>query len=97
MSIDLDIQPSRAARSPHVRHAWWCVVASPLAFALAFIGGEWLSAVLGYTGEGEPPWWVGGTAVLAAVVVLTAPTVLALWFARRAGRKGDTGAACQQR
>jgi len=81
--------PTRPARSPDVRRAWWCVVAWVLALALAFVAGEGLCGVLGFTAACLTPWWVGGTALVGALLVLAAPTATAMYLDRRARRSGD--------
>ncbi len=86
--VSMPVSP-RTDGSPDVRHAWWCVVAWFPAAVVSFVAGEGLGALLGQTGEGLPAWWVGGTALLGAVVVLAVPTVLARVFDRRARRAGD--------
>lgn len=59
------------------------------ALALAFVVGEGLCTVQGVTAVCLTSWWVGGTALVGALLVLGAPTVLAAWFDRRARRSGD--------
>ncbi|HET6967899.1 MAG TPA: hypothetical protein VFI44_06460 [Ornithinibacter sp.] len=56
---------------------------------LAFVVGEGLSSVLGASGDGTQPWWVGASALVAALVVFSIPAALATWFWSRAHREGD--------
>ncbi len=89
MTDDLHPPSALATRSRYSRRAWWCLALSPVAVILAFVAGEGLTALMGYTGEGLPPWWVGAAAVLAGAVLLGVPTLLARWWARRAASEGD--------
>ncbi len=79
----------RTSRPRAVWGAWWCVAGWVLALALAFVAGEGLCGVLGFTAACLTPWWVGGTALAGSLVVLSVPTALAVWFDRRARRAGD--------
>lgn len=89
MTGDLHRPPSLAPRSKYSRRAWWCLALSPVAVILAFVAGEGLTALMGYTGEGLPPWWVGAAAVVTGALFLGVPTLLARWWARRAAAEGD--------
>ena len=89
MTADVRTPAGLTPRSPHSRRAWWCLAVPPVAVVLSFVAGEGATALLGYTGEGLPPWWVGATAVLSGAVILGIPTVLARWWAHRASEQGD--------
>ena len=89
--------------APHARHgphtsfgrddrdtwlAWACLVAAPVAFVLAFVVGEGLSARPGWDGVG-PPVWVGVLSLVVAPVVFGISAALATWWWSRAHRRGD--------
>ncbi len=76
-----------------VRGAWWCVASAPVALVAGFVGGEAVASALGHTGEGLPPWWVGGVALATALLALIVPTVAAWRLHRRALARGDERAA----
>ena len=88
--------PAHAAptgRDDHdVRLAWACLIASPVAFLLAFVVGEGTSILLGYDGVGFAPWWIATTTMLLAAAVFCLPALLATWFRHRARARGDDGA-----
>lgn len=89
MTSHVDVPTGRHPMSPDVRWAWWCVVAWFPAVVLAFLVGEGLAALFGYSGEELPAWWFALLVVLASTAVLAVPTALAVWFDRRARRSGD--------
>ena len=76
-----------------VRGAWWCVASVPLALVAGFVGAQAVASALGYDGEGLPPWWVGGAALLTAVLAMAVPTAIAWRLHRRALPGGDERAA----
>ena len=69
--------------------AWACLVASPLAFGLAFVVGEGTSTLLGHDGDGIPSWWVVTVTLVLSVAVFCTPAALATWFWHRAEARGD--------
>ncbi|HET7821840.1 MAG TPA: hypothetical protein VFL10_09960 [Ornithinibacter sp.] len=93
--MDPSILPPPQATEPRgrddrdVRLAWACLVASPVAFLLAFVVGEGTSTLLGYDGVGLAPWWIATTTLLLATAVFCLPAVLATWFWHRARARGD--------
>lgn len=72
-----------------VRAAWACVVASPVAFVLAFVVGEGTSGLLGYDGVGLAPWWIVTVSLVLGAAVFCVPAALATWFWHRAQARGD--------
>lgn len=86
-----DVDAGAAARD--VRRAWWSLVLFPPALVLAFVVGEGLAALFGHpTGDGEDvPVWVMVAAGGPALLVLVAPALLTVFFARRARQQGDRG------
>lgn len=86
-------RPSTGPTPREVRGAWWCVASIPVALVAGFVGGEAVAAALGYTEEGLPPWWVGGLALLTAVLAMAVPTVIAWRLHLRARARGDDRAA----
>ena len=79
-----------SGRDDHdVRLAWACLVASPVAFLLAFVVGEGTSTLLGYDGIGLAPWWIATATLLLAAAVFCLTAVLATWFWHRARARGD--------
>lgn len=88
------LPPARAAVTRNrddrdVRAAWACLVASPVAFGLAFVVGDGTSSLLGHDGPGMAPWWVVTVTLLLALVVFSVPAALATWFWHRGQAKGD--------
>lgn len=81
------------AGSRDVRRAWWSLALFPLTFVAAFVVGEGLATLYGYsTGDtAEAPVWVMLAAGGPALLVFVLPAVLAVVFARRAEREGDRG------
>lgn len=75
-----------------LRNAWISVAAIPVAFILAMVAGQALSALMGYdAAAGEPPTaGVILAAALPAVMIMIAPTVFAIVFGLRARRQGVT-------
>lgn len=86
--------PRTPARPPgrddrDVRLAWVCVVASPLAVAVAFVVGEGTSTMLGYDGTGIPPWWILTVTLVLTLAVFFVPAALATRFWLRAQARDD--------
>ena len=94
MSDQTLVPPRQHRHTPReVRGAWWCVASIPVALVVGFIGGEAVASALGYTEEGLPPWWVGGVALLTAVLAIALPTAVAWRLHLRARARGENGAA----
>ena len=74
-----------------VRNAWLALMTVPVAIVGAFVVGEGLTALLGYSphGESAPPWWVIIIAATPALTVSVIPAAAALRFARRAAAERD--------
>lgn len=83
----------RSAGARDVRRAWWSLALFPLSFVLAMVVGQGLASLLGHptAGTEDVPVWVMFAAAGPALLVLVAPAVLAVAFARRAEREGDPG------
>ncbi len=83
-----------SAREPERRvlhQAWWSLLLFPVSFVVAFVVGEGIPALLGYS---EPslestPWWVITVAVVPALLLFAAPLLLTARLSRRAVAGGE--------
>lgn len=90
------VHPKHAHRArPIARHllrdAWLCVAGLPVGLLLGTLIGDGIAGTLGHesvTG-GPVPLGVVLLAGLPALVVMTTPAALAVWFGSRAVRAGD--------
>jgi hypothetical protein len=73
----------------NTRFAWGCVIAAPGAFVIAFVAAEATSALLGYDGGLPGSWSVALVSLLVGVAIFSLPAAFAVWFWRRAHRRGD--------
>lgn len=79
---------SVAERHAH-RRAWLTLLLFPLSFVAAFVVGEGLATLFGYSSgseESAPPWVMLGAGV-PAVLVFAVPAGLAWFFVVRAGHE----------
>jgi hypothetical protein len=81
---------ARAVRAYH--RAWWSLAFLPIALAGAFLVGEGLIAWLGYADVSSPPVWAVAVAAGPALLLVMAPGLVSLAFARRARRLGHPNA-----
>lgn len=91
MSATKPVRPaSGTAPTPQRRRAWLSLLLFPVTFVAAFVVGEGLVTLLGYSVGGEsPPVGVMLAAAIPALAVFSVPAALATYFARRAALAGE--------
>jgi hypothetical protein len=87
-------QSSREVSQPatnSLRHAWWALAATPLAFIAATLLGNGLLSLLGDDPDAEESIPLGHAllAGIPATLVLIAPALLAVVLGREATRHGE--------
>lgn len=88
---DATQRPTSESAISHLRRAWWCLAATPLAFIAAVVVGNGLLSILGDDPDSETsvPLGHGLLAGIPATLLLIAPTGIAVILGRRAIDEGE--------
>ena len=88
--MDSATRTAQEQANVYYRRAWWSLVLFLPCFVGAFVVGEGLIDLLGYTSGGEEtaPLWAILVATVPALLLFAVPGVLSLFFSRRAKRLG---------
>jgi len=78
---------------PALHRAWWSLLLFPVSFVLAFVVGEGIPSLFGYSDPSfdSTPWWVITLAFATALVVFAAPFLVTVHFSNKAVAEGDQG------
>jgi len=78
---------------PALHRAWWSLLLFPVSFALAFVVGEGIPSLFGYSDPSfdSTPWWVITLAFATALLVFAAPFLVTVHFSNKAVAEGEQG------